>query len=206
LSAAYRRRGSRTQAAGGGTTALASETRQRSAPPGRADVAAMMNDFFDGRAPPAPVLRRRQGRRRRRASVALGAEEAASGTVREIWVATTVSCDACMGRGTSPGTSPDRCGRCDGSGRLRPTSLVGPLPSEAPCPQCEGRGSVVARPRPNCDGDGQVPGERTVRFKVPGGVADGKRPRLTGQGEAGARGPQPGDLYIWLTVTKGPPG
>jgi molecular chaperone DnaJ len=71
---------------------------------------------------------------------------------------------------------------------------------ERTCPTCQGSGRVISNPCSACNGSGRVHRERTLAVGIPQGVEDGTRIRLSGEGEAGLRGGQPGDLYIFVTV------
>jgi molecular chaperone DnaJ len=127
-------------------------------------------------------------------------------TIQQVRVVTEVACEACGATGATPGTATERCDGCDGSGQV-PAGGTAPGGSAArtlACLRCGGLGSVVSKPCPACDGGGRCASERIVRLKVPGGLRDGTRIRLAGQGQAGARGGRPGDLYITLTLRDAP--
>jgi molecular chaperone DnaJ len=126
-------------------------------------------------------------------------EEAYAGKTVEIEVPTSVTCDNCSGSGAKPGTSPKTCTTCNGAGRVR-ASQGGFFHIERTCPTCHGRGEVVQDPCPKCAGSGRVSQTRTLSVNIPAGIEDGTRIRLAGEGEAGARGGPPGDLYIFLSL------
>lgn len=125
-------------------------------------------------------------------------EEAFAGKTAQIRVPTSVSCDNCSGSGAKPGTKPTTCGMCNGNGRVR--AAQGFFSIERPCPQCAGRGEVIADPCPKCSGQGRRTEERQLSVNIPAGIEDGTRIRLTGEGEAGVRGGPSGDLYIFLSI------
>ncbi|MEZ5881968.1 MAG: molecular chaperone DnaJ [Nitratireductor sp.] len=125
-------------------------------------------------------------------------EEAFEGKTAEISVPTAVTCEACSGSGSKPGSSPKTCATCSGSGRVRAAS--GFFSIERTCPQCQGRGEVISDPCETCSGQGRVTRERSLSVNIPAGIEDGVRIRLGGEGEAGARGGPPGDLYIFVTI------
>jgi len=125
-------------------------------------------------------------------------EEAYRGKAADISVPTAVQCDVCNGSGAKPGSSPSTCSMCGGVGRVR--SASGFFSIERTCPQCQGRGEVITDPCEACHGQGRVTRERTLSVDIPQGIEDGVRIRLGGEGEAGARGGPPGDLYIFLTI------
>ncbi len=144
---------------------------------------------------------RTQGRERGadlRYNMEVTLEEAYSGKTAEISVPTAVSCEECAGSGAKPGSSPSTCGTCGGNGRVRASQ--GFFSIERTCPNCQGRGEVITDPCSSCSGQGRVTRERTLSVDIPVGIEDGVRIRLGGEGEAGARGGPPGDLYIFLSV------
>ena len=124
--------------------------------------------------------------------------DAYTGKSAQIRVPGSVSCEACSGSGAKPGTSPKTCTTCNGQGAVRTSS--GFFTVERTCPACMGQGQVVADPCSDCSGQGRVTKHRTLSVNIPAGVEDGTRIRLAGEGEAGARGGQAGDLYLFLSV------
>ncbi|MDP9239329.1 MAG: molecular chaperone DnaJ [Actinomycetota bacterium] len=124
--------------------------------------------------------------------------EAAFGVSREFTVDTAVMCTECWGAGTAPNTSPVTCESCGGRGVVQSVqrSFLGQVMTSRPCSACGGLGTVIPHPCPACAGDGRVRSRRTITVKVPAGVEDGMRIRLTGQGEVGPGGGPPGDLYV----------
>jgi molecular chaperone DnaJ len=125
-------------------------------------------------------------------------EEAYKGRTADIRVPTAISCETCHGSGAKPGTSAKTCSQCGGQGRVRATQ--GFFSIERTCPRCGGRGETIEDPCPTCRGQGRVTREKSLSVNVPAGVEDGTRIRLSGEGESGARGGPPGDLYIFLSV------
>ncbi|MET3526655.1 molecular chaperone DnaJ [Phenylobacterium koreense] len=125
-------------------------------------------------------------------------EQAYAGAEVEITVPASLNCETCDGTGARPGTSPTTCGGCGGAGRVRASQ--GFFSIERACPRCGGSGQLVLDPCEDCHGRGQVRKERTLQVRIPAGVDDGARIRLTGEGDAGARGGPRGDLYIFLSV------
>jgi molecular chaperone DnaJ len=125
-------------------------------------------------------------------------EEAFSGSKSTIRVPTAVRCEACMGSGSSGGAAPESCSTCRGAGRVRAQS--GFFTVERTCPSCGGSGQMIRDPCRSCGGAGRVQREKALQVTIPAGVEDGTRIRLAGEGEAGARGGPPGDLYIFVTL------
>lgn len=133
-------------------------------------------------------------------------EEAAFGTEKEIEFHRIENCSKCDGSGARPGTSPKTCRVCGGTGQVQTTqtTMFGRFVSLRTCDHCRGEGRVVEDPCPDCRGLGRVRRLRAVTVKIPPGVDNESRLRLTGEGEAGARGGPPGDLYVVLTVKPHP--
>ncbi|MHA1600550.1 MAG: molecular chaperone DnaJ [Alphaproteobacteria bacterium] len=133
-----------------------------------------------------------------RYNMEISLEEAFAGRAAEIRVPTSVTCDVCTGTGAAKGSAPTTCGTCDGRGRVR--AQQGFFTIERTCHTCHGVGRVIENPCRACGGAGRVQKEKTLNVNIPPGVEDGTRIRLSGEGEAGARGGVSGDLYIFLSV------
>jgi molecular chaperone DnaJ len=125
-------------------------------------------------------------------------EQAYTGAEVEVKIPAAVTCDACDGSGAKPGTSPTTCGACGGAGRVRRSQ--GFFAVETACPRCGGAGRLILDPCHTCSGHGMVRRERVLEVRIPAGVDDGSRIRLSGEGDAGARGGPRGDLYIFVSV------
>ncbi|TZG29194.1 molecular chaperone DnaJ [Sphingomonas montanisoli] len=125
-------------------------------------------------------------------------DEAYAGKQASITVDVAVQCDTCHGAGAKPGTSAKQCGTCGGHGKVR--SQQGFFMVERVCPACHGAGQVISDPCGDCHGEGRVERTKTLDVRIPAGVDEGTRIRLTGEGEAGAQGAPPGDLYIFLHI------
>jgi molecular chaperone DnaJ len=125
-------------------------------------------------------------------------EEAFAGKTAQITIPTSVGCDVCNGTGGKDGAAAVNCGTCGGIGRVR--AQQGFFTIERSCPTCHGQGRVIKDPCPACHGSGRQTRDKTLEVKIPAGVEDGTRIRLSGEGEAGLRGAPPGDLYIFLLV------
>ncbi|MFQ5893940.1 MAG: molecular chaperone DnaJ [Nitrospinota bacterium] len=148
----------------------------------------------------------------RRAGVARGAdlrydleipfEEAALGTERVIAFERAGACSACDGARCAPGTYPDTCPTCGGRGAV--TRSQGFLSLSTTCPDCQGAGQVIRHPCETCRGTGLTTEEKTLTVQVPGGVENGSRLRLAGEGEPGPGGGPSGDLYVVLRVEPHP--
>ena len=127
-------------------------------------------------------------------------EEAFHGKTTEITIDVSALCDTCDGSGAKVGTRAKTCQHCGGHGKVR--AQQGFFVVERACPVCNGAGQVIADPCPDCRGEGRVDKTKTLSINVPPGVDEGTRIRMSGEGEAGARGAPAGDLYIFLHVTK----
>ena len=125
-------------------------------------------------------------------------EEAYSGKKQQIQFSTSEKCFTCKGNGSKPGSSPDRCSYCGGSGRVR--SNQGFFTVQQTCPQCAGNGEEITNPCSDCNGQGNKQTNKRISVTIPKGVDDGTRIRLAGKGEAGTRGGATGDLYLFINV------
>jgi molecular chaperone DnaJ len=121
-------------------------------------------------------------------------EQAAFGTETKIRIPTMEVCEACKGSGAKAGTQPKTCPTCQGSGQVR--LQQGFFSIQQTCPKCHGTGKFVANPCPECHGAGRVKQHKTLAVKIPAGVDEGDRIRLSGEGEHGINGGPPGDLYV----------
>jgi len=108
------------------------------------------------------------------------------------------NCPDCDGDGCEPGTRPVQCQQCGGTGQA--SRSQGFFTVRTTCPSCRGRGQTIPNPCPNCRGAGQEVVHKKVSVKIPGGVDTGSRLRLTAEGEVGAAGGPPGDLYVFIQV------
>jgi len=130
----------------------------------------------------------------------LDLEKAVTGDTIEIDVPTQVGCASCHGSGAKKGTSPETCSTCGGAGQVR--MQQGFFSVQQTCPACKGAGTTISDPCVDCHGRGRIRKTRTLSVKVPAGVDEGDRIRLSGEGEAGRNGGPAGDLYVELRVSK----
>lgn len=129
-------------------------------------------------------------------------EQAVNGDSVNIEIPGHVECTACSGSGAASGTRPTTCTACGGAGQVRVEQ--GFFSIQQTCPTCQGRGTVVETPCGECSGRGRVRKTRTLAVKIPPGVDNGDRIRLTREGEAGRNGGPPGDLYVDISVLAHP--
>jgi molecular chaperone DnaJ len=158
----------------------------------------IMDAFFGAAAGTrGPRSRARRGRNAT-IRVELDLSECAFGTTKDLAVDTAVVCPTCSGEGTAPGTHPQTCDVCNGRGEISQVtrSFLGQAMVSRPCPGCGGFGTVIRRPCPECDADGRVRTRRNIKVRIPAGVEDGTHIQLAGEGEIGAGGGPPGDLFL----------
>jgi molecular chaperone DnaJ len=139
-----------------------------------------------------------------RYDVEISLEEAYHGTTRDISFRHLANCQTCRGSGAEPGTLVVPCDRCGGSGmqrQVRQTPL-GQFVTQTTCTRCGGEGQVVQTPCSTCRGRGRVEQERALHVKIPPGVDDGSRIKISASGEAGMRGGPDGDLYVYITIAQ----
>lgn len=129
-------------------------------------------------------------------------EEAAFGVEKEISLYREEQCAHCHGEGAEPGSKVETCPDCHGSGYIRYTqnTMFGQMVNERPCSKCRGEGKIVSQPCSECRGEGTLKKNKKLKVKIPAGVDDGSRLRVSGEGEAGAKGGPSGDLYVYLYV------
>ncbi|PKM89716.1 MAG: molecular chaperone DnaJ [Firmicutes bacterium HGW-Firmicutes-12] len=128
--------------------------------------------------------------------------EAAFGVEKDIEVPSLENCPQCKGSGAKPGTSPEKCSKCNGAGQIRVTQKtpLGHFQTVRTCPECNGEGNVIKNPCPECKGRGKVRKTRKLHIRIPAGVDTGSRIRLTGEGEPGLQGGPRGDIYVYVEV------
>ena len=115
-------------------------------------------------------------------------------------------CGECRGSGAAPGTSPETCSNCGGSGQVqqRRQTPMGVFATTSPCPRCGGKGKIISTPCKSCGGSGQVRQRKTLKVTIPAGIDNGQIVSLRGQGNAGKNGGPAGDLQIVITVQPHP--
>lgn len=125
-------------------------------------------------------------------------EEAAFGCEKSVDFFREELCDACSGTGAKPGTQPQTCPTCKGSGQVRTGG--GFMVTVRTCPTCGGAGKIVKDKCQSCGGTGRVRRKRNIKLRIPAGIQDGVSMVKRGEGEPGMRGGPAGDLYITVTV------
>jgi molecular chaperone DnaJ len=129
-----------------------------------------------------------------RYNMEISLEDAAKGTETKIRIPVMAQCETCHGSGARPGTSPITCTTCGGHGQVR--MQQGFFSVQQTCPKCHGTGKMVKDPCPTCNAAGRIKQHKTLSVKIPTGVDEGDRIRLSGEGEAGVNGGPTGDLYV----------
>ena len=137
-----------------------------------------------------------------RVGVTVSFEEAAFGCEKEVTVDRVDQCPTCKGSGCEPGTTPEVCTQCGGSGQVqqRRQTPMGVFATTTTCPKCGGRGKIIHSPCKDCNGTGQQRKRKTIQVNIPAGIDNGQTISLRGQGNAGRNGGPAGDLLITVTV------
>ncbi len=134
------------------------------------------------------------------AELHLAFADAVAGVTTSVHVVSETRCHTCAGSGSAPGTRPDNCPRCGGTGSLQDDQGLFSLSQI--CPQCGGRGTLVTHPCATCHGTGNEQRSRSVKVRIPAGVEDGQRIRVKGRGRPGRNGGPAGDLYVIVVVER----
>jgi molecular chaperone DnaJ len=135
-----------------------------------------------------------------RYNLEISLEEAFAGIDQKISFGIASTCDSCSGSGCADNSKPITCGTCNGSGKIR--AQQGFFVVEKVCHSCKGAGTIIKNPCKKCHGNGRINKEKTLIVKIPAGVEEGNRIRISGEGESGLRGGKPGDLYVYISIRK----
>ena len=137
-----------------------------------------------------------------RASVSVSFTEAAFGCEKSVTLERSEQCPTCKGNGCAPGTTPEICPDCHGTGTVqtRRQTPMGVFASNGPCRKCGGTGRLIHQPCPDCRGTGAVRKRKTIKINIPAGIDHGQTISLRGQGNAGRNGGPAGDLLITVMV------
>ncbi len=131
-----------------------------------------------------------------RYNLEISLEDAARGSETRIRIPTMEECGSCHGSGAKKGTEPATCPTCGGHGQVR--MQQGFFSIQQTCPKCQGTGRFIADPCATCHGAGRGKQHKTLSVKIPSGIDEGDRIRLSGEGEHGVNGGPPGDLYVQI--------
>jgi molecular chaperone DnaJ len=196
------RRGART---GGGTTfdmsdifgdAAAGSAGDRRF--GGAGFSDLFSSIFSGGGRTTTTRRGPMRGRDVEAEVVLDFRDAVHGATLPLTLRAPGVCDTCHGSGAKPGSVPRTCPVCHGAGLV--SSNQGAFSFSEPCRECQGVGTIVDVKCPECHGTGGVTKTRTLNVRIPAGVADGQKIRISGRGEPGNRGGPAGDLFVLIKV------
>lgn len=137
-----------------------------------------------------------------RLDIEIDFEEAVFGLEKEIKIDHLETCKTCHGTGAKPGTEPVICPTCGGRGQVQQTqrTIIGSISQIVTCPQCHGKGKIVKETCPDCKGEGRKTVEKSITIKIPKGVDNGSKMRLSHEGDAGINGGPEGDLYVVIHV------
>ena len=137
-----------------------------------------------------------------RASLSVEFTEAAFGCEKSITIDRSEQCPTCKGKGCAPGTTPEVCTQCHGTGIVTQAQRTpfGMMQSQTVCPKCRGKGQIIHQPCPDCRGAGAVRKRRTIQVNIPAGIDNGQTISLRGQGHSGKNGGPAGDLLITVMV------
>ncbi|MDC1174829.1 molecular chaperone DnaJ [Bacteriovoracaceae bacterium] len=150
--------------------------------------------------------RRGGGRRRHRGrpgndlqmNVDVTFEEAAFGVEKNISLARYMECKECSGSGAEKGSTPSDCDMCHGAGEVR--RQQGFFTVATTCPKCQGSGQIISNPCKPCSGQGRNKKKVELEVKIPSGIDDGQRLKLSGEGDSGTMGAPSGDLYVVISI------
>ena len=134
----------------------------------------------------------------KKATVRVSFEEAAKGTEKEIAIQNYCACDACNGSGARSKNGIKTCSTCQGKGQVYQNR--GFFSMSSICPHCQGAGRVIVDPCKSCNGAGRVKEKQRIKIRIPAGVDNGMRLKMSGYGDAGIGGAESGDLFVYIEV------
>ena len=137
-----------------------------------------------------------------RLDIEIDFEQAVFGVEKEVKIDHLEKCSTCNGTGAKPGTTSSICKTCGGTGKVQQTTqtILGHFTQIVQCPHCKGTGKTIDSPCPDCKGQGRVNKEKKIEIKIPAGVDNGSKMRLSGEGDAGINGGASGDVYVVIHV------
>ena len=139
-----------------------------------------------------------------RVDTSITLEEAAKGVEKEIHIRHLTACETCGGTGSRGKKAPEPCKTCGGRGEVRQTrqTMLGNMSTVTVCPSCRGEGHTITDPCGDCGGTGRSARSKTMNVKIPAGVDEGSKLRVSGEGNIGQRGGERGDLYVYIDVKR----
>jgi len=165
-----------------------------------------LGDIFGQRSSGSRTSQRKSRGEDIRADVSLTLEEVAEGVEKELDVRHFAECTVCGGSGSKSKKAPAPCSTCGGRGEVRQSrqSIMGMISTVTACPTCHGAGKVITDPCTNCSGSGRAAKSKTLKVKIPAGIEQGSKLRVTGEGNIGQQGGSKGDLYVYVDVKRHP--
>ncbi len=166
----------------------------------RVDFSDLFEGFFGGGRRGGPRAPERGSDRE--VSITLTLQQAVSGLQQTLRLRKLVPCSHCKASGAEPGSAINTCKECGGTGQIVRTSqsFFGVVQQSAQCPTCKGSGKVPEKACKECTGEGRRAGDVSVTIDIPAGISDGQSLRVRGEGDAGPRGSESGDLYVRISV------
>ncbi len=139
-------------------------------------------------------------------SVRITFEEAVFGCEKDIEINYKEECSTCHGTGAKPGTSPETCTTCGGSGQVvrNRQSLFGMMREVSACPDCNGTGKMIKDKCNSCRGTGYKNIKKKISVSIPAGISSGQSIRISGLGEPGSNGGSRGDLLVEVIAGRHP--
>lgn len=134
----------------------------------------------------------------KKATVKISFEEAARGTEKELSISNYVACATCHGSGAKSRNGIKTCSTCQGKGQVYQSR--GFFSMSSVCPQCGGAGQIITDPCRSCNGAGRLKEKQRIKVRIPAGVDNGMRLKMSGHGDAGEAGGSAGDLYVYIEV------
>ena len=165
----------------------------------------IFGDMFGGRSRRARQNQPRQGANLR-AAVRINFDDSIRGVKKKLNIALKETCKTGGGNGCKPGTSPESCPKCNGTGQVVYTqqSMFGMVQNVQPCPDCNGTGQFIRNKCSDCSGTGYVKVRKEIEVNIPAGINNGQNVRITGKGEPGINGGPRGDLLVNVAVSRHP--
>ncbi len=136
----------------------------------------------------------------KKATIRITFEEAARGTEKELAIHNYIACEACHGSGAKSRGGIKSCANCQGKGQIFQSR--GFFSMSSTCPQCGGAGQIITDPCKTCGGAGRIKEKQRIKVRIPAGVDNGMRLKMSGHGDAGEAGGPPGDLYVYIEVER----
>jgi molecular chaperone DnaJ len=167
----------------------------------------IFGDFFGGGGRGGNARRNgpRQGANLR-AAVRITFDEAIRGVEKQLEITLKEECKTCGGNGCKPGTSPETCSKCNGTGQVVYTqqSMFGMVRNVQPCPDCKGTGQIIRNKCSDCQGTGYIKVRKKIKVPIPAGIDNGQSVRIREKGEPGINGGPRGDLLVNVNVQRHP--